>query len=196
MKRLRSFLLPPITLAATLITFGCSSGSGSGGSASLTSACQKGCDLSQAQACPNEDPVDVCVADCKASLTELGACESESAAYLSCYVDAGVFLCTGSGKAGLQIPPNACESQKKAVSLCAACIVQSDDDPGDVCLKQNCCSELKALGSSNISAFSNCLSNCGGAGTSCLDSCGAQFPAERQAFDATIACESSKCAGL
>ncbi len=183
-------------LALSLAFVACSSGSGSGGGGggggNITSVCQSTCDTMAALACPNDD-VSTCMSDCQDQLSQYaGECESAVSGYFGCIVDKGLKQCGPDGKAHLQAPASGCESQKQAVSSCAACLPSASDSPSVQCMKQSCCSELKAFGNApNIQAYSDCVGAC--STSSCIDACNAQYPQAGQAFDATLACEAEKC---
>lgn len=94
--------------------------------AKIPGTCSGRCAAVAAPACPNDDPLARCVAECQGILTALGArCAEERDAYLAC-ASAAVASCGAGGKAVL----DACAIEEAAFLGCAAnAIGNKDRDP-------------------------------------------------------------------
>ena len=123
----------------------------------------------------------------------LSQCGAEFGAYFGCLSSVGALVCGPGGQAGiLNSKKSQCESTFLDAAECSACIPQKDDDACTACYKQACCSELKAFGTApGVTDYANCAKSC--YSQSCIDDCGAQYPAVQQAFDAMMSCQTSKC---
>jgi hypothetical protein len=88
-----------------------------------------------------------------------------------------------------------CDSQMEALGACAMCVPMSQDDACEVCEKEKCCSEMKALASDpNAEAYLECLLACDN--PSCPDACDAAFSSTLALMEAYAGCTGTNCASV
>jgi hypothetical protein len=129
---------------------------------------------------------EACQADCESTREKYQACLSETDALFACAAN-GAYVCAP----GVTTIAG-CDAEKNALSVCGACIPVGSDSPCDICAKQSCCSEYKALGTApDLTAYQSCLQGC--STQDCLTACEQSSPVAAQAFHAADDCRNAQC---
>jgi hypothetical protein len=151
--------------------------------------CVSYCNALDAANCPNDLPVEACIAECTEETAFYSeSCEEVTIAFLAC-VATDQIDCNANGNAVF----GGCSAEAHAFERCSSCIVISSDDECLCCEATSCCVPLTdLLDAEDQELYLACRQACG-PNPGCWENCGNQYPAAGVAFDGYNFCINGAC---